>query len=153
MRKRSDKYQSINNTPPMNEHELYDNLSKEEVDKLTKEAEQRWGNTPEYRESAEKMNKMSKAEWAKIKEEGDAILKEGTGLMGNDVKSKEVQDFVDRHYRHLANFYTPNLELYRGLAEMYVADERFTAYFEKYSPGFAQFMHDAMIAFCDMQKD
>ena len=34
-----------------------------------------------------------------------------------------------------------------GLAEMYVADERFSRYYDKYVEGGAQFLKDAIIAF------
>jgi hypothetical protein len=39
--------------------------------------------------------------------------------------------------------------MYRGLAEMYVGDPRFAAFYEKFTPGLAQFMCDAMVEFCD----
>ena len=31
-----------------------------------------------------------------------------------------------------------------GLAEMYLADERFTAHYERVAPGLAQYVHDAV---------
>lgn len=40
--------------------------------------------------------------------------------------------------------YTP--QAHRGLAEMYVADERFTAYYDKAVPGCARFLRDAIAA-------
>ena len=33
-----------------------------------------------------------------------------------------------------------------GLAEMYVADPRFTARYEALAPGLAQYVHDAVLA-------
>lgn len=41
--------------------------------------------------------------------------------------------------------YTPKAHL--GLAEMYVADERFTAYYDAETPGCAAFLRDAVAAF------
>jgi hypothetical protein len=41
--------------------------------------------------------------------------------------------------------------MYKGLADMYVDDARFTAYYDAYKPGLALFMRDAMYAFCDAQ--
>ena len=35
-----------------------------------------------------------------------------------------------------------------GLAEMYVADERFKAYYEAVAPGAAEFLRDAIKAYC-----
>lgn len=40
--------------------------------------------------------------------------------------------------------YTP--EAHRGLAEMYVADERFRSYYDRDLPGCAQWLHDAILA-------
>lgn len=42
------------------------------------------------------------------------------------------------------SFYTP--EAHRGLAEMYVADERFTAYYDGTVAGCAAWLHDAICA-------
>ncbi|WP_229056346.1 TipAS antibiotic-recognition domain-containing protein [Collinsella sp. D33t1_170424_A12] len=42
------------------------------------------------------------------------------------------------------SFYTP--EAHRGLAEMYVADERFTAYYDGAVAGCAAWLHDAICA-------
>lgn len=39
--------------------------------------------------------------------------------------------------------YTP--EAHRGLAETYVADERFAAYYDAFAPGGAQLLHDAIV--------
>ena len=42
--------------------------------------------------------------------------------------------------------YTP--EAHKGLAQMYVDDERFAAYYEKIAPGAAAFLRDAIFIFC-----
>ena len=39
--------------------------------------------------------------------------------------------------------------MHRGLAEMYVADERFAATFDTVAPGLARYVHDAIIANAD----
>lgn len=43
-------------------------------------------------------------------------------------------------------FYPCSYEIHVGLAEMYVADPRFTATYEKIAPGLAQYLHDAIRA-------
>lgn len=65
------------------------------------------------------------------------------------LRNPEVQAVIGLHYKHLSNFYTTTPAMYRGLAEMYVADTRFTQHFEGYAKGLAQFMHDAMIVFIE----
>lgn len=46
-------------------------------------------------------------------------------------------------------FYECRYEMHRGLAEMYLADERFTATFESVAPGLARYVHDAIVANAD----
>ncbi len=36
--------------------------------------------------------------------------------------------------------------MHSGLADMYVADERFTAHYERRAPGLARYVHDAVKA-------
>lgn len=40
-----------------------------------------------------------------------------------------------------------SVEAHRGLGDMYLADERFTAYYDKETPGCAQFLRDAIYAY------
>ncbi len=116
------------------------------------EAKARWGNTDAYRQSQERVKKLSKDDRKRIGDAGDALMKKITAASGQDPASPEVQELIAQHYDALRTFYEPNLELYRGLADMYVADERFAAYYDKYKPGLAPFMQQAMHAYCDAQK-
>jgi hypothetical protein len=115
------------------------------------EARERWGHTDAWKQSQERVKKMSKEDFAKIGQEGDALLKKIAALAAKnaDPASPEVQILIAQHYANLRHFYEPNLEMYRGLADMYVADARFTATFDKYRPGLALFLQKAMHAFCD----
>jgi hypothetical protein len=121
-------------------------------DKFAVETKQRWGNTEAYKQSTAAMAKMSKENMAKIQTESDTLMKRIAANMGNGPKSPEIQKLVAQHYANLRHFYEPNLEMYRGLGQMYVDDARFTKYFEKYAPGLAKFMRDTSAAFCDAQN-
>lgn len=44
---------------------------------------------------------------------------------------------------------TYSKEAHAGLVQMYLADERFTAYYDAVTPGAAQFLHDAVMAWQD----
>jgi hypothetical protein len=46
-------------------------------------------------------------------------------------------------------FYPCSYEMQVGLAEMYLADPRFTATYEKIAPGLARYVHDAIKANAD----
>ncbi len=56
-------------------------------------------------------------------------------------------DVAEDHRQHISrNFYDCTYEIHRGLADMYLADPRFTATYEKIAPGLAQYIHDAIKA-------
>ena len=50
-------------------------------------------------------------------------------------------------------FWTPNKAAYIGLGEMYVTDERFTAFYDKIAPGLASFMKHSMTIWANNNLD
>ncbi len=70
--------------------------------------------------------------------------------MDKDPADEEVQELIEKWRNHISkNFYNCTIEIFRGLALMYVADERFTKNIDKYGEGLAQFLSDAMNVYCD----
>ena len=127
-------------------------LSDEELNAYDEEVMNRWGDTEAFRQSQERVPKMTDDDWSRIRKEEDELMELIVELRDQEPASESVQILIDRHYNNLRHFYEPNLELYRGLADMYVDDPRFRLYYDKYAPGLADFMHDAMIAYCDAQE-
>lgn len=115
------------------------------------EAKARWGSTEAYKQSMERVGKMSKAQLDQVRDEGEAIARKTAELMesGAAFDSPEVQEQVDLFYKHLSHFYDPSYELFRGLGQMYVDDPRFTEVYENRAKGFAVFMRDAMAFYAD----
>lgn len=145
--------QTITNQTTMHDNELYDDFSTEEEDQYTKEAKERWGNTETYKQSQERYGKLTKAEKDKLKVDADIWMRHVASQMRqHGPTSATAQELIAQHYNNLRTFYEPNLEMYKGLAEMYVADPRFAAYYEKYAEGLAQWMHDAMIEYVETQE-
>lgn len=136
----------------MDDEELYGEFDKKEMDAYAAEAKERWGHTDAYKQSMERYKKMTKADLARIKDEGDRLMKEIVARRDEGPASAAVQALIARHYAALRTWYEPDLAMYRGLADMYVNDPRFAAYYEKYAPGLATFMRDAMHAYCDAQE-
>jgi len=136
----------------MEDKELYKGFSNEEAEQYAKEAKERWGNTEAYKQSQERVKKMSKEDFERIGKEGDVLMKEIVANREKGAKSPEVQALISRHFNNLRHFYEPTLETYRGLAENYVADERFKAFYEKYAPNLAEFMKEAMLYYCQTQE-
>ena len=82
--------------------------------------------------------------------EAGVICEELSKLMDKDPGDKSVQELIEKWRNHITtNFYDCNIEIFRGLALMYVADERFTKNIDTYGEGLAQFMSDAMKIYCD----
>jgi DNA-binding transcriptional MerR regulator len=141
--------QKITHEKRMEDKELYDAFADKDAQRYAEEAKQRWGHTEAYKQSAERVKKMTKADMAKVKADADALMKEIAAVADQDPASAKVQALITRHYDALRTFYEPSIAMYRGLADLYVADPRFTAYYEAYRPGLALFMQKAMHAFCD----
>ena len=60
-----------------------------------------------------------------------------------------AQKACELHKQWLCIFYPDySKEYHIGLAEMYVADERFKAYYDKIAPGCAEFLRDAIHVYC-----
>ncbi len=118
------------------------------------EAREKWGDTEAYKQSQERVKKMSKEELAQAAADADRIMLEIAEYMkeGLPPESEKVQSLIARHYHHLRTFYEPNLQIYRGLADMYVSDERFRSHYEKIGKGLAEFIQSAMVAYCNTME-
>ncbi|HEX7197577.1 MAG TPA: MerR family transcriptional regulator [Candidatus Limnocylindria bacterium] len=113
------------------------------------EVEERWGDTDAYRESRRRVARYTKADWERIKAEGQAVIEQVVGAMssGRPSDSAEAMAGAEAHRRQIDDaFYECSYEMHVGLAEMYLADPRFTATYEKIAPGLAQYLHDAIRA-------
>lgn len=139
----------MTNKQSVQDDELYDAFGNEEMQKYQEEAKERWGNTDAYKQSVERVRKMGKEGLAEIQKKGEELIQKLVAVMNKDPKSKEVQDLIAQHYDGLRAFYEPSLEMYKGLGDMYVADSRFTAYYDKFAPGLAEFMKKGMYAYVD----
>lgn len=63
-----------------------------------------------------------------------------------------AQEACDLHRQWLCVFWkdgTYSKEAHKGLAEMYVADERFKAYYDSIEAGCAEFLRDAIRIYCE----
>lgn len=123
---------------------------KKHQEKYKEETEKRYGKSDAYRESQGKTSKYSKNDWENIMQEAGAIYEELYKLMDKDPSDEKVQELIQKWRNHITtNFYNCTIEIFRGLALMYVGDERFTKNIDKYGEGLAKFMSDAMNIYCD----
>ena len=117
------------------------------------EAQQRWGNTDAYKEHAEKTKNYSKDKWSSLAADMDAIFADFADAMtkGAAPESPEAQALVKRLQDHITeNHYTCTKPILFGLGQMYVADDRFQQNIDTHAPGTAQYVSQAIAAYCQM---
>ncbi|GHJ46818.1 HTH-type transcriptional activator TipA [Catellatospora sp. TT07R-123] len=118
-------------------------------DDHAEEARQRWGGTDAYQESARRTAQYSKDDWLRHKSENEDWGRRVTELMdsGAAADSPAAKELAEAHRQIISRwFYECSYEIHTGLADMYLADERFTATYEAMKPGLTQFLHDAIHA-------
>ncbi len=119
------------------------------------EARERWGHTDAYRESARRAAKYGGPEWAAIRAEADDVVAQFAALMreGEPADSERSRAVAERHRQHISRwFYPVSTEMHRKLAEMYIADPRFTATYERVTPGLAAYVREAILSNADAQE-
>lgn len=133
--------------------ESFDKLP--DVDEFAQEARERWGDTDEYQESSRRTSGYDKDDWARIA----AAQREQLGRFaaiftsGAAPDSEEAMAAAEEARRFIDEwFYTLSPEMHRGLAEMYLADQRFKAHYDEAAPGLAEFVHDAINANADRAR-
>ena len=118
-------------------------------DEHTAEVQERWGDSDAYRESTRRARSYTKDDWQRIKGQGEAAIEQVVAAMnaGKPANSPDAMDGAEAHRRQIDDaFYPCSYEMHVGLAEMYLADARFTATYEKIADGLAQYLHDAIKA-------
>jgi hypothetical protein len=131
---------------------LYDPFEDDALNQYQEEVEQRWGNTEAYKQSMKRVQKMTKEEMEKMKENAELLVQNLARSMDKGIRDKEVQVLIALHYRGIQFFYNCPLEMYRELGKMYVDDPRFGVYYDRRRPGLTIFMRDAIAYFCDIRK-
>jgi MerR family transcriptional regulator, thiopeptide resistance regulator len=132
---------------PMNDKEMFDVFGDFDPKAYEPEVKERWGETDAYAESARRTARYTKEDWKAIKAEGGAV----TAAMGARLAAgaqpgdADVQALVDRHREQIDRWFYPcSIEMQVNLGEMYVADPRFAATYERVQPGLAVFLRDAI---------
>ncbi|MEK4027201.1 MerR family transcriptional regulator [Pseudobacillus sp. FSL P4-0506] len=116
------------------------------------EARERWGNKA-VDESNAKLASMSKEEQDDLSKGMNAIYIKLAALRNDPPESKEVQTAIKEWYLFLNKIGSYSLDAFKGLGQMYVADERFTKNIDQFGPGLAKFMCEAMAIYADNNKN
>ncbi len=139
---------------PIEDKDIYGALSQTEIDAYKREAQQRWGHTDAYRQSQERVKGFNKQDWQAIQDATNANIKALVTLMvaGKMPDDPDVQAEIANHHAGIERFYTCTPQIYRGLADMYVADQRFGDFYRKYHPDLPEFLAKGMRLFCDARE-
>lgn len=113
------------------------------------EVERRWGDTDAYRESRRRTSRYTRADWLASRTDGSAAVEAMRAAMdaGLPPSSAEAMAGAEAHRAHIDRWFYPcSHQMQTGLADMYLADPRFTACYEDVTPGLAMYVHDAIHA-------
>ncbi len=113
------------------------------------EAREKWGNKVD--ESKKLINSKSSDEKQAMGDAMNGIFADFAKLVGKNPRDEEVQSLTGAFHKFLneniGSFY--NKEVFKGLGQMYVEDERFTENLDKYGIGTAKLMSEAMVYYSD----
>lgn len=138
---------------PMNDKERFEAFKRRAVEeneaRYGKEVRDKYGDTAADRANACILS-LTEEEYAQWKGLGEEILSALAASVraGEDPAGAEGQRIAGLHRRWLSyswEAYTPQAHL--GLGQMYTADPRFTAYYDREVPGCAAFLRDAIAAY------
>lgn len=113
------------------------------------EAEQRWGDTDAWAQSAQRTNSYSKADWEQVKIETDEINARFVSLLqrGEPASGDAAMDVAEAARLQIdQRFYSCSHQMHAGIADLYVTDPRFTKTYEDLATGLAIFVRDAIHA-------
>lgn len=119
------------------------------------EAEQRWGHTDAWQQSAQRNARRSQSDWRAIKEAGDEwnakiVAAFQSGTSPDDPPAMEL---AEQHRAMVSEHYNCSYAMHRQLADMFVADARFAKTYNDLAPGLAQWVRDAIHANADAHPD
>lgn len=141
----------------MSNKEKFDGFKKKLVEeneyKYGKEIREKYGKSAVDKSNKKLMNMKEEQfkEATEIEEKFREVLEEAFKI--GDPSSKKAQEAAELHKSWL-KFYWDEYreEAHAGLAQMYVDDERFRAYYDKNEPGVAEFLRDAILIYTGMKE-
>ncbi|MGI2297190.1 MerR family transcriptional regulator [Paenibacillus sp. GXUN7292] len=112
------------------------------------EARERYGDKA-VDDSKNKINAYTKQGQEELADSMNRLYRELAELRHTDPASSEAQESIAKWYKLLNDIGTYTPEVFRGLGQMYVDDERFTKNIDQFGEGLALFMKEAMAVFAD----
>jgi DNA-binding transcriptional MerR regulator len=121
--------------------------------KYGEEIRNKYGNDVVEKSNAKLMN-MTEEQYEEVTKLTEQVINTLAEAFKNGDPSSEIaQKAADLHKQWLTYYWSDyTKEAHAGLAQMYVDDERFTAYYDKEQPGTAAFLRDAIFIYTGMKE-
>lgn len=124
------------------------NMIEENEKKYGKEIREKYGDDT-VNKSNKKIKGMTEEQYNEVTALESELLKTlSEAFEIGDPTGEIAQKAADLHKKWLSYYWTSySKEAHAGLAQMYVDDERFTAYYDKEKPGTAEFLRDSILIY------
>lgn len=148
--------ESLKGGRKMGNKEMFKGLSMKEIKdhqaKYAEETREKYGK--EMTETVEKRTSAySENDWSDIQAQTNEIYYRIIDNMAKGPADAEVQTAVGEWRQLITDrYYDCTIEIFRGLGDLYVSDERFTKNLNKYHENFAPFLKEAINVYCDNQN-
>ncbi|GAB3974761.1 MerR family transcriptional regulator [Spirosoma terrae] len=140
----------------LTDEELYAGFPKDTAKAYRQEAIEKYGDQT-VEESENKLKALGKVGFQQLKTDQEDIVSQLLAMKYLNPASTEVQQQITRHYANILAFWGNSIrncspvEAYKGLAQLYIDDPRYTSQQGQENPEFATFLYKAMIYFVDNQ--
>ena len=148
---------SVEGRIKMSDKEKFEGFKQKMIDdnekKYGKEIREKYGNETIDKSNA-KLKNMTQAEYDEVTSLAEKLNKTlEEAFKTGDPAGELAQKAAELHKKWLTFYWTEySKEAHAGLAQMYVDDERFTAYYDKEQPGTAEFLRDSILIYTGIQK-
>ncbi|NRD78190.1 MerR family transcriptional regulator [Bacillus sp. BRMEA1] len=141
----------------MSDHEKFEGFKNKMVEdneeKYGKEIREKYGSEAVDKSNAKVLN-MTQEQFDEVTELEKKVKQTLTeAYKTGDPAGEMAQNAADLHKQWLTYYWSEySKEAHAGLAQMYVDDERFKAYYDKEQPGTAEFLRDAIHIYTGIKK-
>ena len=112
------------------------------------EAEERWGDSDEWAQAAARKAAMTRQDWVRVAEETEALETDLANAMREGVVpgSERANALAERHRASIDRWFDTTYAKQVLIARGYVANSRFTAYYDKRESGLAAWIKEIIDA-------
>ncbi|QUH18582.1 MerR family transcriptional regulator [Alkaliphilus sp. B6464] len=148
---------SVEGRIKMSDREKFEGFKQKMIDdnekKYGKQIREKYGNETIDKSNA-KLKNMTQTEYDEVTSLAEELNKTlAEAFKTGDPASELAQKAAELHKKWLTFYWIEySKEAHAGLAQMYVDDERFTAYYDKDEPGTAEFLRDAILIYTGIEK-